>query len=93
MRASFDIPIASRGFAACRAEKVLEVLKESEALYEHERENTISQMADAVRSTAKRESNPGLLAPFEKLLRYNSQIADKAAAEAASVPQPPDEVG
>lgn len=80
-------------------EKVLEVLKESEAKYEHERENTMSQMADAVRSTAKRESNPGLLAPFERLLRYNSQIADKAAktrrknaADAAGV-EPPEEAG
>src|SRR5690606_24220892 len=59
-------------------EKLLEVVKESEIRYEHERENTISQMADAVRSTAKRQSNPGILAPFEKLLRYNSQLAEKA---------------
>lgn len=79
-------------------EKLLEVLKESEAKYEHERENTISQMADAVRSTAKRESNPGILAPFEKLLRYNSQVAAKAAktrrkntAEAEAAP--PEDAG
>lgn len=60
-------------------DKLSEVLKESEAMYEHERENAVSQMADAIRSTAKRESNPGIMAPFEKLLRYNSQLADKAA--------------
>lgn len=73
-------------------DKLSEVLKESEAMYEHERENAVSQMADAIRSTAKRESNPGIIAPFEKLLRYNSQLADKAAkarrknaAEAADV--------
>lgn len=59
-------------------DKLSEVLKESEAIYEHERENAISQMADAVRSTARREANPGILAPFEKLLRYNSQLAEKA---------------
>jgi hypothetical protein len=74
---------ATEHLAKIRAErgavdKLAEVLKESEALYENERENAISQMADAVRSTAKREKNPGLSAPFEKLLRYNSQTADKA---------------
>jgi len=78
-------------------EKLLEVLKESEATYEHERENTISQMADSVRSTAKRESNQGILAPFEKLLAYNSQIANKAAKtrrknEAGSA-EPTDDAG
>lgn len=59
-------------------DKLAEVLKESEAVYENERENAISQMADAVRSTAKRENNPGILAPFERLLRYNAQLAEKA---------------
>lgn len=80
-------------------DKLSEVLKESEAMYEHERENAISQIADAIRSTAKRESNPGIMAPFEKLLRYNSQLADKAlkarrknASDAASS-QLPDEAG
>ena len=59
-------------------EKMLEVVKESEARYEHERENSVSQIADAVRSTARREGKSGILAPFEKLLRYNSQLAEKA---------------
>lgn len=59
-------------------DKAAEVLRESEALYEHERENAISQMADAIRSTSKREGNIGITAPFEKLLRYNSQLAEKA---------------
>jgi hypothetical protein len=75
-------------------DKLAEVLKESEALYEDERETAISQMADAIRSTAKREKNPGLSAPFERLLRYNSQSADKAvktrrkkAAHGASEPE------
>ena len=80
-------------------EKLLEVLKESEAKYEHERENTISQMTDSIRSTARRESNPGLLAPFERLLKYNSQIADKAAktrrrnTTTARTEEPTDEAG
>lgn len=59
--------------------KLLEVLNESEAKYVHDRENAISLMADAVRSTAKRSAGPSILAPFEALLRYNAQAAEKAA--------------
>jgi hypothetical protein len=35
-------------------------------------------MVDAVRSTAKRNKNKAIVAPFEKSIRYTSQAADKA---------------
>jgi len=59
--------------------KLLEVVNESEAKLVHERENSVSQMADAVRSAAKRSAGDGIRAPFEKLLTYNAQVAAKAA--------------
>jgi hypothetical protein len=59
--------------------KLLEVIDESEAKYEDERESLISRMADSVRSTAKRTGNEAVLAQFEKLLHYNAQNALKAA--------------
>lgn len=59
--------------------KLLEVMNESEAKLVHERENAISQMADSIRSTAKRAAGPSIRAPFEKLLAYNAQAAEKAA--------------
>lgn len=58
--------------------KLLEVITESEAKFVHERENGLSLMADAVRATARRSADPSVLAPFEKLLEYNSQAAIKA---------------
>ena len=60
-------------------EKALEVVRESKAKRIHDRENTISQIVDAVKSTAQRTGSKEILAPFEKTLRYNSQIAEKAA--------------
>lgn len=60
-------------------DKLLEVVVESEAKFVHERENAISLMADSVRAMAKRSAGPGILAPFQKLLDYNSQAAEKAA--------------
>lgn len=71
--------------------KLLEVVEESDAFYEHQREEAVSQMADAVRSSARRTDNPALAAPFEALLRYNAQIAEKGVrtrrANAAAVEQ------
>lgn len=60
-------------------EKALEVVRETKAKKVHERENSISQMVDAVKSTAQRTDNKGILGPFETTVRYNAQIAEKAA--------------
>lgn len=60
-------------------EKALEVVRETRAKKMHDRENTISQIVDAVKSTAQRTANTSILAPFEKTMQYNSQIAEKAA--------------
>jgi hypothetical protein len=59
-------------------EKIAEVLAESEALYENQREHALSQIVDAVKSTAKRNKNEGIRAPFEKSIRYTQQAAEKA---------------
>jgi len=58
--------------------KINEVLAESEALYEDQREHALSQIVDAVKSTAKRNKNKGIRAPFEKSIRYTQQAAEKA---------------
>jgi hypothetical protein len=60
-------------------DKMYEVLNESEAMYEDERENDISLIVDAVTSNARRKKDRSLLAPFEKTLAYNAQTANKAA--------------
>lgn len=57
--------------------KIAEVLEESEAQHEHNRENEISLIVDAIKSTARRKDE-SILAPFEKTLKYNSQSAEKA---------------
>lgn len=58
--------------------KLYEVLTESEVLHEHNRENEISIIVDAVKSMARRKDD-SILAPFEKTLKYNAQSAEKAA--------------
>lgn len=57
--------------------KMAEVLAETEATYENEREQALSHMVDAVKSTAKRSKNRAILAPFEKSVRYTQQASDK----------------
>jgi arylsulfatase A-like enzyme len=59
-------------------EKLAEVLAESEAHYEDQREHALSQIVDAVKSTAKRNKNKGIRAPFEKSIRYTQQATEKA---------------
>jgi hypothetical protein len=59
--------------------KILEVLDETRALREHERQVTVSLMVDTLRSTARRRKKPALLAPFEKSIKYFSQNGEKAA--------------
>ena len=59
--------------------KALEVVRESKAKKVHERENDIATVADTVKWTVRRGGDPGLLAAFEKTIKYNAQIAEKAA--------------
>lgn len=59
--------------------KALEVVRETRAKAEHDRENDISLVVDAVKSNAQRMGDKSLLAAFEKTIQYNSQIAVKAA--------------
>jgi len=78
-------------------EKALEVVKESRAKKVHDRENKISMLVDSVKSTAHRTGDNAILAPFERTIQYNSQIAEKAAktrrknAEAAAAAENTDE--
>ena len=58
--------------------KLAEIISETEASYENEREHALSQMVDAVKSTAKRNKNKAVLAPFERAIRYTQQASDKA---------------
>lgn len=58
-------------------DKLAEVLVESEAKYEHDREAVIGKIADAVKSAARR-TDRSLLGPFEKTLAYNNQVAMRA---------------
>jgi hypothetical protein len=60
-------------------EKALEVVRETRAKKEHERENTVAQIVDTVRSTALRTGDSSVLASFEKTIEYNTQTAMKAA--------------
>lgn len=57
--------------------KMAEVLQETEATYENRREQALSQMVDAVKSTVKRTKNMAIQAPFEKSIRYTQQSSDK----------------
>ncbi len=57
--------------------KMAEVLKETEATFENQREQALSQMVDAVKSTVKRTKNAAIQAPFEKSIRYTQQTSDK----------------
>lgn len=59
--------------------KALEVCRESRAKKENDREDDIALIAQAAQKAAETAKNPGIAAPFEQTIRYNSQIADKAA--------------
>jgi hypothetical protein len=60
-------------------EKALEICKETRAKTENDREDDISIIAQAAQKAAERQKDPGVAAPFEETIRYNSQIADKGA--------------
>jgi predicted house-cleaning noncanonical NTP pyrophosphatase (MazG superfamily) len=59
--------------------KLLEVVEESIALQEDEREQDITAVAEAAKKAAQRK-DPSVAAPFEKTMKYHSQVADKAVA-------------
>ncbi|HZF52915.1 MAG TPA: hypothetical protein VE093_29865 [Polyangiaceae bacterium] len=59
-------------------QKLAEVLRESEAHKEHVREGLLSILAKAVKSAAQ-HMDASLVAHFEKTLKYNAQLAYKAA--------------
>ncbi|TKD06535.1 hypothetical protein [Polyangium fumosum] len=59
--------------------KALEVVRESRAKKVHERENDIASIVDTVKSRARRGADKALLNAFEKTIKYNAQIAEKAA--------------
>ncbi|MDC0746444.1 hypothetical protein [Polyangium mundeleinium] len=61
------------------ARKLVEVLEESIAYHEDQREAEFSQLAETVKRTAARK-DPTVEAAFEKLLKYVAQVGIKAAA-------------
>ncbi|MDI1451398.1 hypothetical protein [Polyangium sp. 6x1] len=61
------------------AEKLAEVLRETEAELEHAREGDVALVAKGVQ-TAVQHVDAGVAAHFEKTSKYYSQIADKAVA-------------
>jgi len=62
------------------ADKLAEVLRESEVYYEDKLEGLISRLAKTVLDTAKDENKPALLATFESAIQYRTQYADKGVA-------------
>jgi hypothetical protein len=61
------------------AKKLVEVLEESIALQEDEREAELSMLSDSVKRAVARK-DPGIEGAFEKLLVYVAQVGVKAAA-------------
>jgi hypothetical protein len=57
--------------------KLTEVVGETLAVLQDTREQQLSQLADAIQSTAKRTKNAGVTAPFQQTLAYKAQIAQK----------------
>ncbi|MRG95426.1 hypothetical protein [Polyangium spumosum] len=62
------------------ADKLAEVLRESEAFYEDKLEGLLSRLAKIVLDTAKDENKPGLLATFESTIQYRGLYANRSAA-------------
>lgn len=60
-------------------EKALEVCKETRVKTENDREDDIGVIAKAVTDAVRRTKDSGVAAPFELTLKYNAQIAEKAA--------------
>jgi hypothetical protein len=70
--------LASLAPIAVLAQKLAEVCEETSIVLQDRRQHAISQIADAVRSTAKHQKSPEVEAPFEKTIAYASQAANKA---------------
>ena len=64
--------------ARTRIDKMAEVLRETEAKLEHERENDISVIAESVKTMARLKGQPALLAGYDNTLKYAAQTAKKA---------------
>ena len=62
-----------------KAEKIVEVLKESLALEVNDREAEIGTVVESVRKGAKKVG-PSIEPPFERTVKYHGQIALKAAS-------------
>jgi len=71
--------IAALGEVKKEIDKLAEVVDESLAYYENEREADIATVAENVKKTARRK-DPTRAAAFEATLKYHSQIADKGVA-------------
>lgn len=61
------------------AKKLVEVLSETRAYHVNIRQNSVSLIADAIQSRARRKKDPSLLAPFPETLKYVGQSGVKAA--------------
>jgi hypothetical protein len=59
--------------------KALEVCMETRVKTENDREDDVSVIVKAVQGAAARKKDPGIAAPFEATIKYNGQIAEKAA--------------
>lgn len=59
--------------------KALEVCTETRTKMENDREDDIGILAKNAKETAEKQRQPAIAAPFEKIIKYNGQIAEKAA--------------
>ena len=77
--------------------KALEIITETRAKTENDREDDIAIIARAANDAARRKKDPSVAAPFEKTIAYNGQIAEKAAQtrrkNAETKPAPPPDAG
>jgi hypothetical protein len=64
--------------------KLAEVVGETLALTVDAREQALSKIVDSIQSTAKRDKNDGIKAPFHQTLAYKSRIAEKAVKTKAA---------
>ncbi|HZF47589.1 MAG TPA: hypothetical protein VE093_03005 [Polyangiaceae bacterium] len=75
--------------ARARIKKLAEVLAETEAFVEDERENEIGHIVSSVRRAAIRK-NPAVTSLFEQTIRYHGQIAARAHKTRRKNQQPAD---
>jgi hypothetical protein len=74
----FNTKLARVRAARLLVDKAAEVLAETEAVLEDQREAEIGVVVDSVKSAGRRK-DASLLAPFEKTIRYNAQVGVRAA--------------